>query len=162
MSEMSVSSEVKNKNKSLMLHFIRRVKNMERLRMVKPSEILTRRVLSEYGGIEGLVYHGFKLSTLTPKQREEYFGLIKERSDLRRKLGDLTYSKLMKEMGAIDTIVITDEDRQLGFSLKTPTKSLKKYGEQLKNVQTKLQALEKIMDENVGISKEEFIKQLYL
>jgi len=114
---------------------------MERPKWISLEEFHNKHALLEYGGPEGLVYHGLRLASLTPEQRIEYFGLKREESDLDVKIGD-------KESEAI----FKDSSPKIPGNLNT----------RYKQVQRRLKELEKIMDEKVPITKGDFFKELYL
>jgi hypothetical protein len=114
---------------------------MERSTFVSPKEVVLRAILQEYGGIEGLVYHGFRLTSLTPEQRTEYFRLKREETELYSKImGFKTEAELEKSKPEIPVDI---EGRYI-------------------QVQAKIKEIEEIMDKKVPISKEDFLKELYL
>jgi len=115
---------------------------MERSRTITVDEGYLKIILERYGGPEGLVYFGFRLSTLTPEQRTEYFRLKEEELRIKGK----------KDTDSLMKLILKDD------SLKIPT-TVKEYREILQN---QIKQLEKIMDEKTRINKKEFIEQLYL
>lgn len=120
---------------------------MEPRQPLPVGETSLKAALLKHGGFGGLVYYGLKLETLTPEERTEYFELKEKKSEL----------KGLIEAGGYTMFVKWGIHR--GSRLSVPVEDLKSQYEQ---VQERIKELEQIMDEGVGITKEEFGEILYL